>query len=91
MDIEAALGAARAMIGPDTLVLAIQNGLGNVERVQRALGPDNLLFGIAGGFGAEIKGPGHVHHNGMSTCTPTWGRWSGASWWRTSRSARSAR
>ena len=65
MDIEAALGAARAMIGPDTLVLAIQNGLGNVERVQRALGPDNLLFGIAGGFGAEIKGPGHVHHNGM--------------------------
>jgi 2-dehydropantoate 2-reductase len=65
MDIEAALGAARAMIGPDTLVLAIQNGLGNVERVQRALGPDNLLFGIAGGFGAELKGPGHVHHNGM--------------------------
>jgi 2-dehydropantoate 2-reductase len=53
------------MIGPETLVLAIQNGLGNVERVQRALGAENLLFGIAGGFGAELKGPGHVHHNGM--------------------------
>jgi 2-dehydropantoate 2-reductase len=53
------------MIGPDTLVLAIQNGLGNVERVQRVLGAENLLFGIAGGFGAEIKEPGHVHHNGM--------------------------
>jgi 2-dehydropantoate 2-reductase len=65
MDIEAALGAARAMIGPQTSVLAIQNGLGNVERVQRVLGADNLLFGIAGGFGAELKGPGHVHHNGM--------------------------
>ena len=65
MDIEAALGDARAMIGPETLVLAIQNGLGNVERVQRALGAENLLFGIAGGFGAELKGPGHVHHNGM--------------------------
>jgi 2-dehydropantoate 2-reductase len=65
MDIEAALGDARAMIGPETLVLAIQNGLGNVERVQRVLGAENLLFGIAGGFGAEIKGPGHVHHNGM--------------------------
>ena len=25
----------------------------------------DLLFGIAGGFGAELKGPGHVHHNGM--------------------------
>ena len=65
MDIEAALGEARAMIGPDTLVLAIQNGLGNVERAQPALGPENLLYGIAGGFGAELKGPGHVHHNGM--------------------------
>jgi 2-dehydropantoate 2-reductase len=65
MDIEAALADARAMIGPETLVLAIQNGLGNVERVQRVLGAENLLFGIAGGFGAELKGPGHVHHNGM--------------------------
>jgi 2-dehydropantoate 2-reductase len=65
MDIEAAVGAARPMIGPDTVVLGIQNGLGNVDRLQRALGPENLLFGIAGGFGAELKGPGHVHHNGM--------------------------
>jgi 2-dehydropantoate 2-reductase len=65
MDIEAALGDARAMIDPDTLVLAIQNGLGNVERVRRVLGAENLLFGIAGGFGAELKGAGHVHHNGM--------------------------
>jgi 2-dehydropantoate 2-reductase len=65
MDIEAAVAAAHPMIGPDTLVLAIQNGLGNVDRLRRALGPENLLFGIAGGFGAELKGPGHVHHNGM--------------------------
>jgi 2-dehydropantoate 2-reductase len=65
MDLEAAVREAAAMIGPDTLVLAIQNGLGNVERIRRVLGADNLLFGIAGGFGAELKGPGHVHHNGM--------------------------
>jgi 2-dehydropantoate 2-reductase len=65
MDIETAVREAAAMIGPDTLVLAIQNGLGNVERIRRVLGPHNLLFGIAGGFGAELKGPGHVHHNGM--------------------------
>jgi 2-dehydropantoate 2-reductase len=56
---------AAAMIGPDTLVLAIQNGLGNVERLRRVLSAHNLLFGIAGGFGAEIVAPGHVHHNGM--------------------------
>jgi 2-dehydropantoate 2-reductase len=65
MDIEPAVTAARPMIGPDTLVLAIQNGLGNVDRLQHVLGPENLLFGIAGGFGAELRGPGHVHHNGM--------------------------
>jgi 2-dehydropantoate 2-reductase len=67
MDIEPALAAARPMIGPDTPVLSIQNGLGNVERVQRVLGPENLLFGIAGGFGAEMRGPAHVHHHGMET------------------------
>ena len=65
MDLEAAVREAAAMIGPDTLVLAIQNGLGNVQRIRRVLGADNLLFGIAGGFGAELKGAGHVHHNGM--------------------------
>ncbi len=65
MDIEAGVRAAEPMIGPETLVLTIQNGLGNVERIQRVLSPENLLFGIAGGFGAEMIGPGHVHHNGM--------------------------
>jgi 2-dehydropantoate 2-reductase len=65
MDIETAVRAALPMTGADTLVLAIQNGLGNVERLQRVLGAENLLFGIAGGFGAEIVAPGHVHHNGM--------------------------
>ncbi len=65
MDIEAGVRAAEPMIGPGTLVLTIQNGLGNVERIQRVLSPENLLFGIAGGFGAEMVGPGHVHHNGM--------------------------
>lgn len=65
MDIEDAVRVAAPMIGPDSLVLAIQNGLGNVERLQKVLSADNLLFGIAGGFGAEILAPGHVHHNGM--------------------------
>jgi 2-dehydropantoate 2-reductase len=65
MDIEAGVRAAKPMIGPETLVLTIQNGLGNVERIQRVLSAENLLFGIAGGFGAEMIAPGHVHHNGM--------------------------
>ena len=41
----------------DAWCSTIQNGLGNVERIQRVLGAENLLFGIAGGFGAEMRGP----------------------------------
>jgi 2-dehydropantoate 2-reductase len=66
MDTEAAVENARPMIGPQTLVLTIQNGLGNAERLERLIGPENLLVGIAGGFGASIVKPGHVHHAGWA-------------------------
>ena len=46
-------------------MLTIQNGLGAAERICRHLPPDNVLLGVAGGFGASIRGPGHAHHNGM--------------------------
>ncbi|MGI9303141.1 MAG: ketopantoate reductase family protein [Gammaproteobacteria bacterium] len=63
------VGAAARSIVPllhdDTLVLTIQNGLGAGERICEHLPADNVLLGVAGGFGASIKGPGHAHHNGM--------------------------
>jgi len=63
------VGAAARSIGPllrdDTLILTIQNGLGAGERIRRHLTSENILLGVAGGFGASIKSPGHVHHNGM--------------------------
>lgn len=63
------VGSAARSIGPlmgdNSLVLTIQNGLGAGERICRYLPPDNVLLGVAGGFGASMKGPGHVHHNGM--------------------------
>jgi len=65
MQTAAAVEAARPMIGPETPVLSLQNGLGNVERIQTLVDPKNVLCGIAGGFGAAMVGPGHVHHNGM--------------------------
>jgi 2-dehydropantoate 2-reductase len=64
-DLEAASRGAKPMIGPDTAVLAIQNGLGNARILERVLGGKEFLVGIAGGFGASIKAPGHAHHNGM--------------------------
>ncbi len=65
MQTKDAVEAARPMIGPATGVLSLQNGLGNVERIQELVDPKNVLCGIAGGFGASMVGPGHVHHNGM--------------------------
>jgi 2-dehydropantoate 2-reductase len=64
-DLEAAARGAAPMIGSDTAVLAIQNGLGNARILERVFGGKDFLVGIAGGFGASIKAPGHAHHNGM--------------------------
>ena len=52
-------------MGEKSLVLTIQNGLGAGERIANFLPTENILLGVAGGFGASIKGPSHAHHNGM--------------------------
>ena len=63
-DAAVAAESARALIGPSTLVLTIQNGLGSADRVTAVLGTDQVIVGIVGGFGASIREPGHVHHEG---------------------------
>jgi len=57
--------AAAAVIGSDALVLTIQNGLGSGERIAQHIPVDNVLLGVADGFGASMKGPGHAHHSAM--------------------------
>lgn len=61
----AAASAIQPIVGDNTLILTIQNGLGTGERISQYLSPDNVMLGVAGGFGASMKGPGHAHHNGM--------------------------
>ena len=62
----AAVAADLAMVmKPRSLVLTIQNGLGAGERIGRHMPVDNVLLGVAEGFGASIKGAGHIHHNAM--------------------------
>ncbi|MEC9328402.1 MAG: 2-dehydropantoate 2-reductase [Pseudomonadota bacterium] len=61
----AAAASIASIVGKDSLVLTIQNGLGAGERIAQHLPTDNVLLGVAGGFGASVKAPGHVHHNGM--------------------------
>lgn len=62
---ESAARSALPLLGPETSVQTIQNGLGSAERVAEIVGPDRLVVGVVGGFGASLRGPGHVHHNGM--------------------------
>jgi 2-dehydropantoate 2-reductase len=64
LDVEAAARAVGPMVGLETVVLPIQNGLGSADRVAAVLGEERVAIGVAGGFGASIIGPGHVHHNG---------------------------
>ena len=64
-DVHAAAGAALPMLGPDSIVLAMQNGLGSGDTAAAVVGAGRLAIGIASGFGASIKGPGHAHHNAM--------------------------
>jgi 2-dehydropantoate 2-reductase len=64
MHVAQAAEATKALLGKDTLVLSIQNGLGGPDTAARVLGRERVLVGVVGGFGASIKGPGHAHHNG---------------------------
>ncbi|PBN41046.1 2-dehydropantoate 2-reductase N-terminal domain-containing protein, partial [Sphingobium sp. D43FB] len=64
-DVATAARAIPPLLGPETTVLTIQNGLGSSAVLAGALGQDRVVAGIAGGFGASLKGPGHAHHNGM--------------------------
>jgi 2-dehydropantoate 2-reductase len=63
--VESAAASITQLMGEHTLVLTIQNGLGAGERIAQFLPTENILLGVAGGFGASMKGPGHAHHNGM--------------------------
>jgi 2-dehydropantoate 2-reductase len=53
------------MLGEDTPVLTIQNGLGSADTVAGIVGDQRVAVGIASGFGAARVAPGHVHHNAM--------------------------
>lgn len=64
-DVEAAARSCIELLGPETIVQTIQNGLGSPEIAASILGADRLAVGVVGGFGASIRAPGHAHHNGM--------------------------
>jgi 2-dehydropantoate 2-reductase len=60
-DTEAAAGSLRPLLGPDTAVLTLQNGVVNVETLTRLLGAARVLGGLVYGF-AVIEAPGVIRH-----------------------------
>lgn len=53
----------RPLVGPETLILTLQNGLGNEELLASAFEPQRILGGVA--FLCSNRGvPGEVHHLG---------------------------
>jgi 2-dehydropantoate 2-reductase len=61
MDTRAAAESARALMGDTSLVLTLQNGLGNLEAIADVLGPERVLLGMTY-VGASLVGPGHVRY-----------------------------
>ena len=59
-----ALERIARLIGPQTLVLTLQNGLGNVEAVSKFAPPDRILVGMTT-WPADVAGPGHVRSHGQ--------------------------
>jgi len=60
-DTEAALAELRPVVGPDTPVLTLQNGVGATDLIDATLGPGHAVGGAAYVF-AAIESPGVVAH-----------------------------
>ena len=64
MDVEEAATGLEEIMSSKTDVISIQNGMGGPQIAERLIGFNRVVVGVAGGFGASIISPGHVHHNG---------------------------
>jgi 2-dehydropantoate 2-reductase len=63
-DTRAAAEVARPLVGSDSLVLTLQNGLGNFESLAEVLGSERVLVGMTYA-GAAVLGPGRVRHTAL--------------------------
>jgi 2-dehydropantoate 2-reductase len=56
--------AMQPMVGPETLVLPLQNGLEAPEQLAKVLGSQHILGGLCG-LSVFIAGPGHIRHTAI--------------------------
>jgi len=55
-----------ALMGAESMLITIQNGLGAGERIAEFMSTERVLLGVADGFGASMQAPGHVYHSAMN-------------------------
>ncbi|MDD2680204.1 MAG: 2-dehydropantoate 2-reductase [Candidatus Omnitrophica bacterium] len=58
-----AITQAKALVGEDTAVLTLQNGMGNVEIIAEAVGPDKVIGGVTN-LGATLLDTAKARHAG---------------------------
>lgn len=61
---EKALEGARSIIDKNTIILTLQNGLGNIEKIGLASGKDNVVAGTTA-HGSTLLEPGEILHAGI--------------------------
>ena len=61
-----AMQALGPLLGPETLVVPLQNGVETVDELEETLGPRYVAGGVCGGF-CFIVAPGHIKHIGGVT------------------------
>ncbi len=73
-DTRAAADAARPLVGDGTVVVTLQNGLGNLETIGEVLGVERVLVGMTY-HGASLDAPGRVRHTatGQTFVGEPWG------------------
>jgi 2-dehydropantoate 2-reductase len=64
-DLDAAATRLAPLVGPDTMVLPLQNGIEASERLARVLGPAPVLGGVAYVIATRVS-PGVIVHLGLS-------------------------
>lgn len=67
---------AKQMAGPNTLVLTLQNGMGNADIIAEVIEPGMVLSGTTS-HGATVLGPGRIRHAGSGPTVI--GMWAGGS------------
>jgi 2-dehydropantoate 2-reductase len=62
---EAAINAAKPMLGADTAILTLQNGWGNADRIASIVGRERVMVGLTYSSGTLVA-PGRVKNTGVA-------------------------